>query len=374
MNDPGYKRLFSRPAMIRDLLSGFAAQGWSDTLDFGSLDALPASYVSRDLHQRHSDLVWRVRFQDERWLYVVVLLEFQSTVDQRMAVRMLTYTGLLYERLIADGALQENDKLPPVLPIVIYNGARRWSAPTGLHELIATGPSTALAVYQPSLRYFLLDHGRVQSTGLPPGNLVSALVALETSTNPAETAAATDRLIDLLAKYDDPALTEAFSAWVDALLLPQTRTEASSDPLTRLKEVRTMLAERVQEWTREWVEQGHTEGVEQGRTEGREQGRTEGREQGRTEGREQGRTEGVEQGRTEGREQVLAAERTLLRRQAARKFEAATADQLTDAIADMDDPERLAEVGETIIDCNTASDLIERIRIIRRQDGAENQH
>ena len=348
MNDPGYKRLFSRPAMIRDLLAGFAAQGWSDTLDFGSLDALPASYVSRDLHQRHSDLVWRIRFQDERWLYVVVLLEFQSTVDQRMAVRMLTYTGLLYERLIADGALQENDKLPPVLPIVIYNGARRWNAPTGLHELIATGPSTALAVYQPSLRYFLLDHGRVQSTGLPPGNLVSALVALETSRNPAETAAATDRLIELLAEYDDPALTEAFSAWVDALLLPRTPTEASSDPLKRLKEVRAMLAERVQEWTREWVEQGRTEGVEQGR--------------------EQGHTEGREQGRTEGREQVLAAERTLLRRQAARKFEAATADQLAGAITDIDDPERLAEVGEAIIDCNTASDLVDRIRAICRQD------
>ena len=107
MNDPGYKRLFSRPAMIRYLLAGFAAQGWSDTLDFGSLDALPASYVSRDLHQRHSDLVWRIRFQGERWLYVIILLEFQSTVDQRMAVRMLTYTGLLYERLIADGALRE---------------------------------------------------------------------------------------------------------------------------------------------------------------------------------------------------------------------------------------------------------------------------
>ena len=341
MNDPGYKRLFSRPAMIRDLLSGFAAQGWSDTLDFGSLDALPANYVSRDLHQRHSDLVWRIRFQGERWLYVIILLEFQSTVDQRMAVRMLTYTGLLYERLIADGALQENDKLPPVLPIVIYNGARRWNAPTRLHELIATGPSTALAVYQPSLRYFLLDHGRVQSTGLPPGNLVSALVALETSRNPAETAAATDRLIELLTEYDDPALTEAFSAWVDALLLPRTPANASPDPLTRLKEVRTMLAERVQEWTREWVEQG--------------------------------RTEGREQGRTEEHEHSLAAERTLLRRQAARKFEAATAERLAGAIADMDDPERLAEVGEAIIDCNSASDLIERIRIVCRQDAERQQ-
>ncbi|MYH32153.1 MAG: Rpn family recombination-promoting nuclease/putative transposase [Acidobacteria bacterium] len=105
--------------MIRDLLSGFAARGWSETLDFTSLNALPASYVSQNIEQRHSDPVWRIRFRDERWLYVVVLLKFQSTVDQRMAVRMLTYTGLLYERLIADGALRDHDKLPPVLPIVI---------------------------------------------------------------------------------------------------------------------------------------------------------------------------------------------------------------------------------------------------------------
>ena len=160
--------------------------------------------MTANLQQRHSDLVWRVRFRDTRWLYVVVLLEFQSTIDQRMAVRMLTYTGLLYERLIADGALRDRDKLPPVLPIVIYNGAPRWNAPTDLDELIAATPTNALAAYQPSLRYFLLDHGRMQNAGLPPDNLVSALIALETGTTPAETAAATDRLIDLLAPGSKP--------------------------------------------------------------------------------------------------------------------------------------------------------------------------
>ena len=333
MNDPGYKRLFSRPPMIRDLLSGFAARAWSETLDFASLSALPASYVTTKLQQRHSDLLWRIRFRDTRWLYVVVLLEFQSTVDQRMAVRMLTYTGLLYERLIADGALRDHDKLPPVLPIVIYNGAQRWSAPTGLDELIATGPSDALTAYQPSLRYFLLDHGRVQNAGLPPDNLVSALVALEASTTPAETEAVTDRLIDLLVRHDDQALTEAFSTWVQVLLLPRERVDTTTDPLTRLKEVRTMLAERVQEWTREWQEHG----------------------------------------RAEGRAEGYAAERSLLLRQTARKFKTTAADQLATAIADLRDPERLAEIGESIIDCSTATELLERVRTICRRQAPEQQ-
>ena len=146
MDDPAYKQLFSRPRMVEDLLHGFAARDWSGALDFASLAPLPASYVSHDLRQRHGDLVWRVRFHDERWLYLVLRLEFQSTVDRAMAVRMLAYTTLLYQKLIGEGVLREHDALPPVLPIVIYNGRLRWNAAADVSELIASGGCGAGAV------------------------------------------------------------------------------------------------------------------------------------------------------------------------------------------------------------------------------------
>lgn len=122
--------------MVRDLLRGFAARDWSAEFDLDSLTPLPASYVSHDLRQRHGDLVWRLRFKDDRWLYVVLLLEFQSAVDRSMAVRMLTYTALLYQKLIAEGVLRERSVLPPVLPVVIYNGRRPWMAPVDVAELM----------------------------------------------------------------------------------------------------------------------------------------------------------------------------------------------------------------------------------------------
>jgi len=133
--------------MVEDLLRGFAARDWSAELDLASLTPLPASYVSHDLRQRHGDLVWRVRFKVDRWLYVVLLLEFQSAVDRSMAVRMLTYTALLYQKLIADGVLRERSALPPVLSVVIYNGQRPWTAPMDIAELIASGRGAALARY-----------------------------------------------------------------------------------------------------------------------------------------------------------------------------------------------------------------------------------
>ena len=183
MDDAAYKRMFSRPRMVQDLLHGFAARDWSGALDFASLTPLPASYVSRDLQQRHGDLVWRIRFGGERWLYLVLLLEFQSGVDRAMAVRMLTYSGLLYQRLVGEGVLRERGALPPVLPVVIYNGRSPWTAPADVSELIATG-GPSLARYQPAQQYFLLDEGRMDGGALPPGNLVSALIELETNREP----------------------------------------------------------------------------------------------------------------------------------------------------------------------------------------------
>ena len=52
----------------------------------------------------------------------------------------------------------------------------------------------------------------------------------------------------------------------------------------------------------------------------------------------------------------------LLYRLAARKFDAATAEQLAPLLADAADLERVAQVGELIIDCETAAELLARAR------------
>ena len=165
-------------------------------------------------------------------------------------------------------------------------------------------------------------------------------------------------LIELLRGQDDEELNRVFAMWVTTVLrMPSRLRSVDQDPLARLKEAQTMLEETVQEWTREWVEQGRAEGVEQGRAEGVEQGRAEGVEQGRAEGVEQGRAEGVEQ------------ERTLLCRLATRKFDATSGEGLSAALAGVTDPDRLAQVGDWIIECETGADLLARVRGNSRSDG-----
>ena len=61
--------------------------------------------------------------------------------------------------------------------------------------------------------------------------------------------------------------------------------------------------------------------------------------------------------------------RALLCRQAARKFDAGAAEGLAAALAGVTDPDRLGRVGDWIIECETASDLLARVRGDGRSDG-----
>ena len=166
MHDAVYEDLFSQPRMVEDLLRGFVAPEWSDALDFSTLEKLPAEYVSDDLQRRHGDLVWRLRLREETWLYPLVMLEFQSTTDRHMAVRILVCTGLPYQDLIRRGAFGDDGRLPPVLPVVPYDGRPRWTAPVEAGERAAPGRDPTRA---PTRRPNGARTPPPPATSLPPG-------------------------------------------------------------------------------------------------------------------------------------------------------------------------------------------------------------
>ena len=97
-------------------------------------------------------------------------------------------------------------------------------------------------------------------------------------------------------------------------------------PARTLEDAKMTLVERVAEWPKQWLR--------------------EGREQGLAEGREQGFEQGV------------AQQRALLCRQAAARFGADTAARLTDTLAPITDPDRLAEVGDWLVRCDTGAEFL----------------
>ena len=196
----------------------------------------------------------------------------------------------------------------------------------------------ALARFQPSQRYFLLDEGRWGEDDLPRRNLVSALVGLENSGSAESLSKLLGALSDWLRDSEDDELRRAFAEWVRQVALPGRFPGAALPVVQALEGGGAMLAESVKEWTEQWFREGLEQGIEQGL--------------------ERGRELGLERGRAE--------ERALLCRQASRKFDAETAELLSGLLDRFSDPERLAEVGDWIIECGTGADLLERAERLDR--------
>ena len=232
-----------------------------------------------------------------------------------MPARMMTLTGLLYEGFTLE-ARGPDGRLPAVLPIVFYNGLRRWTSPRDLAEQV--GPPTELSPYVAGPRYLLLDVRALAEDDLPQRNRMSALIRLETAESP-------ERLVETvreeLAWLGEDELGPVFVQWVSEVLMPHRFPDADRREMDDLKEGMTMLAERAKQWTEQWF----------------------------AEGRETGLMEGLEQGR-----------RDMAVRQARLKFGDAAAKRLSPHIDRITDPAALAEVGDWVIQCDDAADLITR--------------
>ncbi|BAP55356.1 putative transposase [Thioploca ingrica] len=302
-HDESYKLLFSHPQMVEDLLRGFVHEPWVAELDFTTLEAVKSSFVSSNLKRRDEDVIWRVRWQ-QRWLYLYILLAFQATPQPFMGIRVAVYVGLFYQDLIKEQKLTSQDQLPPVIPIVLYNGATRWSAPTATHDLIES--VAGLEQYQLQIEYLLLDEGTYSETQLAPlHNLVAALFRLENSRTEPDLQRVLESLIEWLAQDEQDSLRQAFIQWLKWVLLPRRLPNVAIPEVKTLQEMKTMLAETVQQWYAQAEQQGWQQGWQQGQQEGRLEGWQQGQQEGWQQGVLAGEIRGEIRGETRGKAILL---------------------------------------------------------------------
>ncbi len=194
LHDENYKRLFASPLMVRDVLRACLPAHRLAAADLSSLGELSPEYVSDELRTRHGDTVWHLRLGRRR-AFLLVLLEFQAQDDRLMALRILTYTGLLLLELARNQPPEvAGERLPAVLPVVLYNGTEPWTAAPDMGSLITpVGPW--LAPYQPAQRYYLIDLQRVAADALPYRNLLRAVARLEQSRSPEDVMRAVTALV-----------------------------------------------------------------------------------------------------------------------------------------------------------------------------------
>ncbi len=261
--DALYHRLFSDPRIVAQLLREFVPARLLDGLDLEAMDRLNTTFHADTGQRREGDLVWRIPRRDGDEVYVALLLEFQSRPDHWMALRVLVYAGLLWQQLVTEQRLLPDGRLPPILPIVLYNGDPRWRAPVALRDLVGLPETSPLWPWQPDMRYHLIDEGAFSDAELQGcEGLPALLFRMEGSPDPGQVAVLADAVLAWFARH--PGFQAARSVFAEFLgdmmapLAPGVRVPEE------LLEVRNMLASRAEQWKQEWLTEGRLEGERQG--------------------------------------------------------------------------------------------------------------
>ena len=400
--DTTYKTILSHAVMVEELLRWLVAerhgmQTLVDALDFSTLTRMHEQSVSdagAALHRRSNDMVWRVnlrrRGEDDAlasagradrtasppggddaepeasgpWLYLVVMLEVQSTVDYLMPLRIRNYVDGFHMEQWRGRRFRSTDRLAPVLPIVLYIGNARWTAAARVIDLVTpqatqdggaersaawatqAGGGTGGAPWRADPRfagdgYVLLDSVRVRPEDLSHDNAAALLAGLESPSE--ETSAELLAALNWrLRARELRGLKKVMFAWVAW----QAKRRMGLD-----LEVEDMMeADRLEDY-------GDVEAYFAARIQARkEEHRAEGREEGREAGREAGRAEGH-----------VVGQRESLRRHAAMKFDSETAARLGAVLEGVTDQAAFDGVLAALIECDTPSELLARATEARRR-------
>lgn len=135
MDDPIDSTAFAHTSMVRDLIR-LLPSGLTKDLDLRTLRRLPSANVGKGSRRRLADMPLSLSFRPSAGrlpkAQLLLTLEFQSSVDRHMALRLDAYAALARQDLLRREPLGPSRRLPEVLCVVVYTGRQRWTAPLSL--------------------------------------------------------------------------------------------------------------------------------------------------------------------------------------------------------------------------------------------------
>lgn len=180
-----------------------------------------------------------------------------------MALRILTHTALLWESLIKTEEFRNQKFLPPIFPIVIYNGKRPWNCAKNISDLVMPIPE-AMNAYQPKQKYYLLDKTFIEQFRINNSEGIYAYVLrFEQVNNQTGFMNILEEFVQKLNNPDLIAIKKEVFTWLQQLFLKYEETQ----DLTFYENLNFGGTPMVEETVRSWIE-GFAKGKKEGRVDG----------------------------------------------------------------------------------------------------------
>jgi len=264
IHDKGYKRLFKNRTIFRQLLETFVPMDWVKELDFDTCERLEKSFISEHYKETASDIIYKIKLKKKE-IFIIILVEFKAKVERFTCLNILNYITNFWMDYVE--STPKARMLPPVFPILLYNGDSKWPAPAKITDLI--DGNAYLGRYAVNFEYFkIAENAYPKKVLLRIKNIVSTLFLAESYYN-------IDLLIkELLALFEreeDKAAVSLLINWFAQLRRHERIPEQDYDKLERVyenkKEAQQMLITAIRKEKQSFIDQGKRKGKREGKRE-----------------------------------------------------------------------------------------------------------
>ena len=165
-HDKLFRTVFSDTTEAADFLRGYVPEPLSRELDWSTLTLLDGSFIDEALRESESDLLYQIEHgSSQEPLQVYILFEHQSSPDAWMRFRLLKYCCRIWDHSFRDGP--EQAQLSPILPLVFYQGKRKWQYSSEFAELF---PAVMRDwPFVPHFAHTLIDQSGLEPEGVHGG-------------------------------------------------------------------------------------------------------------------------------------------------------------------------------------------------------------
>ena len=190
IHDRSYKDLYSNKEVFLDLVREMLKAPWAKELKEDSLVLVDKEYILSDYEENESDIVYKANIEGKEVIFYI-LLEFQSTVDYRMPLRLFFYINEILREYIKNSEKEDkkNKKgfnVPAVIPIVLYNATRKWNAPRYFKDIVNKSELFGENIVNIKYKLFDINHEYTKEELIKNNNITSAIFLLDQKVDPLE--------------------------------------------------------------------------------------------------------------------------------------------------------------------------------------------
>ena len=220
LHDTSYRFLLSSKKLFVELLRSFINKGWVQAVNEEHVQEIPHSFVLQDFKRQEADLVYRVNLNGQDVVFYL-LLEMQSRVDFRMPYRLLLYQVEIWRYLLQneEGSLSNRKtfQLPPIIPIVLYNGKQKWTAELEFRKLLAN--ENLFGTELLNFEYLLIDVERyTEEELLSLSNTIGSVFLLDQTEDQEQLLNRLGKLMNTIQRLPADS-QQKFVAWMANILL-----------------------------------------------------------------------------------------------------------------------------------------------------------